>query len=175
MCGGASQTCGRESLDGSEASVSAITTDHVRRISQLRAVVNEETTHARELILLFRSDLNCEFNVGEIGTGKLKALGGFGLVNVDGMRLGVVASACVNFLKRLRVLLSYIGAEFISIGSHARSIGNAPAAVEPALVHQRVALGWTVTTVLLYLRFGWHQRRYDCVDRLRSLMVLGCG
>ena len=54
-------------------SVRAVATDHFLRLSQLRAVVNEEATHAGELILLFRSDLNGEFNMGEVGAGKLSA------------------------------------------------------------------------------------------------------
>jgi len=56
-------------------------------------VVNKETTRARELILLFRSDLNCEFNVGEIGTGKLEALRSNGtLVTTSWASLAQLAS-----------------------------------------------------------------------------------
>ena len=91
--------------------------------------MNEETAHARELILLFRDDLDCEFNIGQVGAGELETLGSLGFINFDSVRLGVVAGACMKFLERLRVLLSNIGAGIVSVGSHARSIGNPPAAV----------------------------------------------
>ena len=121
---------GRKSRDGSDGSVRAVATDHLGRIGQLGTVVNEEATRAGELILLFWGDLDGEFNVGEVSPGELEVFGSFRLVNVDGMRLGVVSGAGLEVLERRCVLLGYIGAEFVSIGGHARSIGNARAAMK---------------------------------------------
>lgn len=112
-------------------------------------MVNEEAIHARELIALFRSDLNFDLNMRKVRTRKLETLRSLNLVYVDSMRLGVVASACLKLLERLCVLFRYIGTELVSIGGHGRSIGNAEDSMKPALARQQIPRNRTAAAMLV--------------------------
>ena len=53
-------------------SLSAVAADELLLVGQLAAVVDQETAHAGELVLLLRLDLDRELLVRQVGTGQLE-------------------------------------------------------------------------------------------------------
>ena len=79
--------------------------------------MDEEALRARELIVLTRNDVNGEFFLGQVRSGKLEVLGGLVLVLLD-LGGACVVAARLEFFDRVLCDLVFILAWRIVIGCH---------------------------------------------------------
>ena len=127
-------------------------------------MVHEEALRAGELVILTRNDVNGQFFLGQVGTGKLKVLGCLVLVFLDLGGAGVVATGLQLLDRADRMLVSAAALPYIERRAPVAVAADAPVlhmlkpVAEASLAD---ALGNPVDRVIVRNQLVAHRRHLD--------------